>query len=145
MTPSPFFRDKLPMSICLSPDEWITQAEAARRRGTSRQAINQMTRTGRVRVLAVAGRVFVNAEDVARFEPLKPGPKTSAEPKVQRLSTDAWITRAEAARRRGVAPQSIANLVRLGRLRTAEIGGLTLVSADDLKHLKPRRAPSKRQ
>lgn len=126
------------------PGSWITQAAAARRRGVTRQAIGYLTKLGRIRTMAVGGRVLVNAEDVDRYVPAKPGPKTAAEAPAERSVTEGWITQSEAARRRNVTPQSIGQLVRAGRLRTLEFDGVVFVNAEDLDRLKPRQAPSKR-
>lgn len=55
------------------PDEWISQAEAARIRGVSRQAITKLVAKGRLRSVEIGGRVLVRREDVERFEPLPAG------------------------------------------------------------------------
>lgn len=56
-------------SAALDPDEWITQAEAARLRNVTRQAIAKLVNGGRLRTLTVGGRTFVNRADVVAFEP----------------------------------------------------------------------------
>lgn len=48
-----------------------------------------------------------------------------------------WITKAEAARVRGVTRQAIAKLVTRGKLATLEIAGHTLVKRADVKAYKP--------
>ena len=48
-----------------------------------------------------------------------------------------WITKAEAARVRGVTRQAIAKLVSRGKLATLEIAGHTLVRRADVKAYKP--------
>ena len=48
-----------------------------------------------------------------------------------------WITKAEAARVRGVTRQAIAKLVGRGKLATLEIAGHTLVKRADVKAYKP--------
>jgi excisionase family DNA binding protein len=53
--------------------EWINQAEAARLRGVSRQAIAKLVANGRLRTLAVGGRTLVNRVDVLAFAPNPPG------------------------------------------------------------------------
>lgn len=55
------------------PAEWVSQAEAARIRGVSRQAIAKLIRKGRFRVLAIAGRVLVWRKDVEAYQPELPG------------------------------------------------------------------------
>ena len=54
-------------------DEWVSQAEAARIRGVSRQAIARLVGKHRFRVLRVAGRVFLNRQDVERYKAVAPG------------------------------------------------------------------------
>jgi hypothetical protein len=53
----------------------ISQAEAARRRGVTVNAIGDLIRRGRLRSVEVAGRTLVYASDVEGFEKEKPGPK----------------------------------------------------------------------
>jgi len=49
--------------------EWISQAEAARLRGVTRQAIAKLVKAGRLRTLAASGRLLVHRADVLTFEP----------------------------------------------------------------------------
>ena len=56
-----------------SAHAWISQAEAARMRGVSRQAIGRLIKRGRVRVLRIGGRVLVQRGDIEGFEPEAPG------------------------------------------------------------------------
>lgn len=59
--------------------EWVSQAEAARMRGVTRQAISNLIRNGRLRTLEIGGRVLVSRADVEQFEPLPAGrPKSSS-------------------------------------------------------------------
>ncbi len=51
------------------PDEWISQAEAARIRKVSRQAISLLTKKGRLPVLRIGGRVLVHRKEVEEFMP----------------------------------------------------------------------------
>ena len=63
----------------IDPGAWITQAEASRLRGVSRQAIAKLVGNGRLRTLEVGGRSFVNRADVLAFEPNPAGrPKGTA-------------------------------------------------------------------
>jgi len=58
------------MSTHLSePDEWISQAEAARIRNVSRQAISLLVKKGRLPVLKIGGRVLVHRKEVEEFTP----------------------------------------------------------------------------
>lgn len=49
--------------------EWISQAEAARLRSVSRQAIALLVKKGRLSVLAIGGRVLVRRKEVEEFTP----------------------------------------------------------------------------
>jgi len=51
------------------PADWINQADAARLRGVSRQAIAKLAANGRLRSLVVGGRTLVNRADVLAFTP----------------------------------------------------------------------------
>lgn len=55
------------------PDAWISQAEAARIRGVSRQAISRLVKKGRVRSASIGGRLFVLRKDVEDFQALAAG------------------------------------------------------------------------
>ena len=54
-------------------DDWISQAEAARLRGVSQQAIYQLVEKGRFRTLEIGGRTLVWREDVQNYEAQKGG------------------------------------------------------------------------
>ncbi|MFZ5558985.1 MAG: helix-turn-helix domain-containing protein [Pseudomonadota bacterium] len=54
-------------------DDWISQAQAARIRGVSRQAISKLVNQGRLRTLVIGGHVFVSRSDVVAFLPRTPG------------------------------------------------------------------------
>jgi excisionase family DNA binding protein len=54
------------------PTEWISQAEAARVRGVSRQAITVLVRKGRLKTLNIGGRTFVSRKEVEEYTP-EPG------------------------------------------------------------------------
>jgi excisionase family DNA binding protein len=53
--------------------DWISQAEAARIRGVSRQAIARLVKKGRLRALRIAGKVLLKRSDVKCFEREQPG------------------------------------------------------------------------
>lgn len=50
--------------------EWISQAEAARIHGVSRQAISKMVQAGRLRSFPVGGRIFVSRAEVVALDRL---------------------------------------------------------------------------
>ena len=60
----------------LSPQDWISQSEAARLRGVSRQAIFKLVKKGHLRTLEIGGYVLVNRSDVESFEPQASGRPT---------------------------------------------------------------------
>ena len=49
--------------------DWVSQAEAARMRGVSRQAIARLIRKGRFKVLKIGGKVLLRRLDVKAYEP----------------------------------------------------------------------------
>lgn len=55
--------------------EWITQAEAARIRKISRQAIARLIARGRLGTTEFGGRMFVSRRDVEAFEAARRGRK----------------------------------------------------------------------
>jgi len=57
----------------LTPDDWISQAEAARLRGVSRQAIARLIKKGRFQVLTIAGKTLLKRSEVAKYEREQPG------------------------------------------------------------------------
>lgn len=48
--------------------DWISQSEAARLRGVTRQAIAKLVKKGRLKVLAIGGHTFVSKTEITRFE-----------------------------------------------------------------------------
>ena len=60
------------------PSDWITQAEAARLRKVTRQAIAKLVAAGRIHTTSFGGRSFVNRHDVENFEPEPRGRKRTA-------------------------------------------------------------------
>lgn len=54
-------------------EDWISQAEAARLRGVSRQAIARLIKKGRFRVLTIAGKALLKRSDVISYESERPG------------------------------------------------------------------------
>jgi len=54
-------------------EDWGSQADAARIRGVSRQAIGRLLKNGRFRVLKIGGKVLLKRSDVESFKPEQPG------------------------------------------------------------------------
>lgn len=68
--------------------DWISQAEAARIHGVSRQAINKLIRTGRLRTFEAGGHTLVSRKEVESFAPRPAGrPKTGHSPEVERIKS----------------------------------------------------------
>jgi excisionase family DNA binding protein len=67
-TLSTHLRGKLPHA-----DEWVSQAEAARMRGVSRQAIARLIKKGRFRILEIGGKVLLLRKDIETYQPEAPG------------------------------------------------------------------------
>lgn len=59
--------------FAIDPSDWVTQAEAARIRNVSRQAIARLVGAGRLRTLDIGGRAFVSRADLLAFVPARPG------------------------------------------------------------------------
>ena len=53
--------------------DWISQAEAARIRGVTRQAIYKLVKKGKLKSLEIGGHILVNKMDLFKFEPDKGG------------------------------------------------------------------------
>jgi hypothetical protein len=50
---------------------------------------------------------------------------------------DDMISQADAARIRGVTPQAIGHLIRVGKLRTVKVAGRVLVFRSEIENFKP--------
>ena len=55
------------------PSNWISQAEAARIRGVSRQAINNLVQRGKLSKIDVGGYALVSRTEVEQFAPAPSG------------------------------------------------------------------------
>jgi Helix-turn-helix domain len=55
------------------PNEWISQAEAARIRGVSPQAITQLIQKGRFKPLEIGGRLLLRRVEVENYRAKPPG------------------------------------------------------------------------
>lgn len=60
------------MSTILIPSDLISQAEAARLRGCSRQAISRLIQRGKIKVYHIAGFQFLSKAEILKYE-AKPG------------------------------------------------------------------------
>src|SRR4051812_39844851 len=52
----------------ISPADWVSQAEAARLRGVSRQAIAKLVRHGRLTSVVIGGHTLVSRAEVLAFQ-----------------------------------------------------------------------------
>jgi excisionase family DNA binding protein len=52
------------------PSEWVSQAEAARIKGVTRQAIHKLVQSGRVRTIQFGGRILVNRKEFDGVSPV---------------------------------------------------------------------------
>ena len=154
----------------IKPEGWISQAEAARIRGVSQQAIDNLVKRNRFKTLKFGGRTLLNRADVENYQQHPPGPRanknrnksestlsqgerpSSAQQNQSRAqlqgkrnkwltmteqrdrNLDDYISQSEAARTRGVAKQSIANLVRRGRLTSVTVAGRTLLLRSEVEN-----------
>lgn len=73
-------------SAPVSASELITQADAAKLRGVSLAAINELVRRGRLESFPMFGKTLVKRKDVLAFEPMKTGPKKGAAKKRRKRS-----------------------------------------------------------
>ena len=51
-----------------------------------------------------------------------------------------WVSQAEAGRIRKVSRQAINRLVKIGRIRSIDIGGVILVNKEDIKNFEPKKS-----
>jgi hypothetical protein len=57
----------------LVADKWISQAEAARIRGVSPQAIGRLLNKGRFSTLQIGGRILLDRGEVENYKPKRTG------------------------------------------------------------------------
>jgi excisionase family DNA binding protein len=62
---------------------WITQSEAARLRGVSREAIYNLVKINRLKTLKIGGKTLVNRIEVENYRPRLPGPKPTKEKRTE--------------------------------------------------------------
>jgi len=139
--------------------EYVSQAEAARIAGTSRQTIAYRVRKGYFTTKVVAGLVLVLRSEAAA---IAASHKSTASQRVlektrlrtkpaTRRSNDfsqEYVSQAEAARIRAVSEQAIADLIKRGRLTGTKVAGRTLVLRSEVETFIPQprtgRPPKKK-
>ena len=62
------------------PAQWVAQAEAAKLRRVTRQAIADLVGKGRFTTLSIGGKTLIRRSEVEAFKPKPPGPS----PKVKK-------------------------------------------------------------
>ena len=77
---------------------WISQAEAARIRGVTRQAVSKLVEKGRFRTRTVAGRTLVHRDDVTPGAPTRPAASEEARAAVRSLERISDAAREEVFR-----------------------------------------------
>lgn len=73
----------------IDADDMITQAEAAKIRGVSHEAIRNLVSRGRFKVFKIGGKTFLSRTEVKAFKPSvggRPRTKKVAKPKMNRLA-----------------------------------------------------------
>ena len=136
--------------------KYISQAEAARIVGTSKQTMAYRVRQGYFTTKVVAGLVLVlrsEAEAIAarhKGRPPKKELKKKTRPTMLADGTHTpdsgkYISQAEAARIRSVSEQAIADLIHRGRLTTVKVAGRTLVLRSEIESfvVRPKGRPPK--
>jgi len=53
----------------IDPEDMISQAEAARIRGVTHQAIVNLVKNGKLHAMRLGGKVFLSRKEVERYEP----------------------------------------------------------------------------
>ena len=142
-----------------SSENYISKAEASRVIGTTRQTVSNLVRRGHFTSKVVAGRVLVLRSEVEKYVPGPNGRPTKREAAQKQPSktthkedSKKYLSQAEAARRRGVSDQAIANLIRRGRLTTVEVAGRIVVLRSEIEGFvarpkfgnPPKKATSKK-
>lgn len=77
-------QSELSGKVKFNPEELVSQATAARMRGTSKQAIANLIRRGKLKAVIIDNHVFLLKKDVENFTPGTSGPK----PKTHRKNSD---------------------------------------------------------
>lgn len=129
--------------------EYISQVAASRILGISKQAVTRLVRRGYFNTREVAGRKLIlrsEAESLAARPKGRPrqgasgtqkSPKTSVTSE-HMASSQKYISRAEAARIRGVSQPAIADLIRRGRFTTISAAGRTLLLRSEVETFIPQ-------
>ena len=126
-------------------EKYISKAEAARVIGTTRQTMFNLVRRGHFTTKVVTGRVLLLRSEVEKYvarpkgrPPKKEVAQKLPSKKIHKRDSKKYFSQAEAARRRGVSDQAIANLIRRGRLTTVEVAGRLVVLRSEIEEFVAR-------
>ena len=140
-------------------ENYISKAEAACVIGTSRQTVSNLVRRGYFTSKVIAGRVFVLRSEAETYVPRPKGRPFKKEvaqklpsKTIHKEDSKKYLSQAEAARRRGVSNQAIAELIRRGRLTPVEVAGRIVVLRSEIEGFvarpkfgnPPKKATSKK-
>jgi DNA-binding XRE family transcriptional regulator len=132
--------------------DYVSQVEAARILGVTKQAMTYLIRQGYLTTRAIAGLTFVLRSDVeflAARSKGRPSKQIHVTEKSSKKSVagigpkniENYATQAEAARIRGVSQQAIANLIRRGKLNRVIVAGRSLVLRSEVEAFVPQSRP----
>ena len=132
--------------------DYVSQVEAARILGVTKQAITYLVRQGYLTTNGIAGLTFVLRSDVeflAARSNGHPSKQIHAKERPSKKSVagigpnklENYVTQAEAARIRGVSQQAIANLIRRGKLNPVIVAGRTLLLRSQVEAFVPQSKP----
>jgi len=114
-------------------EDYISPTAAARQAGMTKQAMSHLIHRGYFSTREVAGRLLIPRSEVEALAPRPQGrprkEETATRPAARTHEEDSgeYLSQAEAARLRGVMPQTIADLIERGRLTAVKVAGRTLV------------------
>jgi plasmid maintenance system antidote protein VapI len=134
-------------------DDYVSQVEAARILGVTKQAMTYLVRQSYLATKAIAGLKFVLRSDVeflASMSKGRPSKQIQAKEKPSKKSfagigpknLENYVTQAEAARIRRVSQQAIANLIRRNKLNPVTVAGRSLILRSEVEQFVPRSKPS---
>ena len=63
-----------------NPSQWVSQAQAAKIRGVTRQAIARLLKNKRFTTLSIGGKTLLKRSEVENFKSKKPGPAPRQKP-----------------------------------------------------------------
>ena len=130
-------------------ENYISQVEAARIVGISKQAISNLVHQGYFNTREVAGRILIPRSEVESLGARHGGrPRKEMTGRIKTSATSAartekeglgrYISQTAAANIRGVSRQAIADLIQRGRLATISVAGRALVLRSEVETFVPQ-------